>query len=187
MLDVKTTGMRELLTSLDRVSKSLPVEVYIALGKAGAKTQKTVVKEVGTELNIKQQRIRTGTSLKKYKEIPEVRVVLKKEGRIPLKEFGITHDKSKGGGVLAKISKTRGRKMYRPGFIIDKFGGHAFTRPNNGRKVAKLFGPSPWGIMVKNPEKIRAVRFTATDEVKKQMAERIRFLKLKKSGKLNWQ
>jgi hypothetical protein len=188
-MKIETRGMKELLASLDAVSENLPKDVYSALGAAGTKVRSAIAKEVTQEIRVKQKLVKENTSIIKRRENLTVTVKLKSSARIPLRDFnGLVYVRKRGGGVKAKINKAKGaKKLYRPGFLIAKFGNHAFTRPDNGRRIAKLKGPSPYGVIKKNDERRDNVVKVASDEIKKQMERRIRFVELKKAGGLNWQ
>jgi hypothetical protein len=47
--------------------------------------------------------------------------------------------------------------------------------------IQQLFGPSPWGVFVKK-NRTKAVVIDVNAELRHQLAERIRYLKLKQSG-----
>jgi hypothetical protein len=184
---LKTQGFKEALAALGAVADNLPQEVYISLSKAAGKVRSELAKEINKELNVKRKEITENIKILKNRHLLSARVVLYKTSRIPLKRFGVKEKKGKGGGVESKISKKKGKKLYRPGFLIAKAGNHAFTRPNNGRKIAKLHGPSPWGVVIKSPDMIDNIVVVSDVLIKKEMAERVRYLTLKNAGKLNWQ
>jgi hypothetical protein len=57
-----------------------------------------------------------------------------------------------------------------------------FKRVGEGRlPIIQLFGPSPWGVSIKNNLKKPTVKATKIELIK-QIERRIRFLKLKQSG-----
>ena len=197
-MQIRTEGLKELLASLDNVSDNLAKEVYIALGKAGDKTRSGIAKTVAQSINVKQKTVRKHTEIKKNRRLLTVTISLNKSGRIPLRDFGAkkaTPKKQKGSkgkkiseGVTAKIPKKGGRKTYKGAFEIKKFGNHVFSRrEGHGRKLFKLHGPSPWGVLIKNKDKIALVVEIGRAEIRKQLAERVRYIELKKAGKLNWQ
>jgi hypothetical protein len=184
-MQIRTEGLKELLASLDNVSDNLAKEAYTALGKAGNKTRSGIAKTVSQTINVKQKAIRKQTAIKKNRRMLTVTVSLNKSARIPLKEFSAKQTKP---GVTAKIPKKGGRKTYTGAFQITKFGNHVFSRrEGQGRKLFKLHGPSPWGVLIKNKDKIALVVEIGRAEIRKQLAERIRYVELKKAGKLNWQ
>jgi hypothetical protein len=71
------------------------------------------------------------------------------------------------------------------------FGGNVYTRSQDGKgprgPILKLKTGSPWGVIVKSSAKRDRITEEASEEIKKQIVRRIRFIELKNAGKLNWQ
>lgn len=115
-------------------------------------------------------------------------VGIKKEGRIPLKEFGAKQNQK---GVSYKISKEAGRKTVAGAFqgpspkrIKISWRGNVFKRVGKARlPIVKLYGPSIWGAFVIGNH-VAPTQIEATQELGKQVERRIRFLELKLAGKL---
>ena len=184
-LSVQETGLQELLKGLSNAAKNIPRELYTVLNKAGSKTKIAMAREVGQEITAKAKSIKEQIKIHKDRHNMAVTVSLYKSGRIPLRDFGAKNTKK---GVTAKISKTAGKKIYPNSFIITKFGNHVFNRVGKERfPLLKPRGPSPWGVLVKNPEKITAIVIVSRVAVVRALSDRIRYLELKKSGGLNWQ
>lgn len=183
-LSIRTKGFKEALAALGAVADNLPQEVYISLDKAGRKVQREVVDIIYRELNTTKKVIKKQTRVVKNRTLLTARVLIYESARIPLRDFKAKQNKK---GVTAKISRRKPKKLYRPGFIIQKFGKHAFTRPNNGRKISKLKGASPWGVLIKNPDKINEIVFASDQLIRAELLERVRYLNMKKEKKLNWQ
>lgn len=77
-------------------------------------------------------------------------VVLEKKDRIPLKDFGARQTKS---GVTYRIVRGGGKDKIADAFgpNIPRLGGHVYRRKGAARlPIVKLFGPSAWGVFVKN-------------------------------------
>lgn len=91
------------------------------------------------------------------------------------------------GGVRAKISHKKGEKIYESGFIIKKFGDHAFARKGKDRELKRLKGPSAWGVLIKNQPYVIGIVDVARKEILNQFQRRVRYLEMKKDNKLNWQ
>ena len=186
-MKIKTVGMNELLAGLASATNNLPQQVNIALGQASNKVKSAVAKEIGKELNTPQKNIKKQITRKTDRTRLTATVSTKASGRIPLRDFQAKQTKA---GVSAKVSKRRGKKTYTGNvFIIDKFGKHVFTRgrdPKN-RKISKMRGVSPYGVMKKNMQTMGDVVAFAQQEIRTAMIKRIRFLELKKAGGLNWQ
>lgn len=182
---IKTTGMRELLAELGSISENLPKEAYAALSEAAKKTKSKLVKVVAGELNVKQKIIRQKVVTINNRRATSVTVKLMESARIPLRDFSAS--KNKKGFVTAKISRREKRKVYDKAFVINKFGDHVFVRNGKDRKIYKLHGASPWGVLVKDEDKVQIILEAATDLIEKEMAERIRVVNLRNDKKLNWQ
>ena len=168
-----------LIVELDRVVKNLKKELRIVSWKAANKGESLIAKEVTKELNTAQRNVKAQITRKRVSSSTGSKLILAKSARIPLRDFKARQIKS---GVSYKISKTRGRKRIPGAFIIKKFGGHVFKRENNDRgSIYKPAGVSPWGIFVVNKLQ-RQVTPKINQEVHKQLAERLRYQTLKKSG-----
>jgi len=178
----------ELRKLLDGNAKKLKREIAIAVNKTSKKTQSAIAKDIGKEIATAQKNIKKTIGIRKKatKTDPVAVVVQSKTRRLSLREFGA---RQTGKGVSYKVSKTAGRKVIpgafqgpRPGVIKTSWRGHAFKRAGKTRlPIIKLMGPSPWGVFVKKKLK-KPVQIDAKEELRKQIIERIRFLKVKKSG-----
>jgi len=184
MIKVESRGLDELIGSLNAVSENLAKETYAALGKAGNKTARAMTQQVTAELNVAAKVVRSKIKIRKQRENLKVTCSLAKSWRIPLRDFKARETKK---GVSARIEKKKGVTHYPGAFIVKKFGGQVYTRPESGVRgpILKMKGASPFGSLVKRS--LSRVVEISTEEVKKQLAERIRYLNLKKSGGLNWQ
>lgn len=115
-------------------------------------------------------------------------VGIKKDGRIPLKEFNAKQNKK---GVSYKISKEAGTKTIAGAFQGPKPNQRKISWQNNVFKrvgkarlpIVKLYGPSIWGVFVIGNH-VDPTQKEATEELGKQVERRIRFLELKLAGKL---
>ena len=176
-------SIRELQRELVEWGKRLRKELAIATNKAAKKTQRSIAKQIVQELAVTQKVVRDKTRVAKKAKatdpMPTAVIVLQQTNRIPLKEFRPRQTKK---GVTYKVSKTKGRKTIPGGFIVDAYGGHVYKRPNAARATGKRKkGPSPWGVFVKRGLRIPTI-VSAKKELRKQILERVRFLKLKRSG-----
>jgi hypothetical protein len=188
MISTKAQGFSELIESLHNVAANLAPEVYAALGKAGNKTKSLMAKVVVKELNVKEKIVKQNIKLTKNRELLSVTSSMGKSNRIAMQNFNGGAKQTKTG-VKAKISKTKGAKTYTSAFTNAKLHGNVFKRKGKKRfpLTNRLRGPSPWGVLSQHPDKVAEITAGATEEVRKQLAERIRYLNLKKSGGLNWQ
>jgi hypothetical protein len=184
MIALKEKGLSELIESLNNVAENLAKETYTALSKAGSKTARAMTQEVTAELNVAAKVVRSKIKIKKQRENLTVTASLAKSWRIPLRDFKARETKK---GVSARLEKKKGVTHYPGAFIVKKFGGQVYTRPESGARgpILKMKGASPFGSLVKRS--LNKVVEISTEEVRKQLAERIRYLNLKKSGGLNWQ
>jgi hypothetical protein len=173
---------------IEGTGRKLRTELAIAVNATAAKGKRIVAKEIGNELATAQKNIakEIGTGRKANAVNISSVVEVKKTGRIPLRDFGARQTKK---GVSAKVSKSKGRKMYdgafqgpRPGLINARWRGRVFRRLGKTRlRIAQLMGPSAWGVFVVG-KKIGPSAKQTQDELKKQVDRRIRFILLKQSG-----
>lgn len=163
---------------LAKVVSNLPKEMRIVSWKTAKKTKSLIAKSITQELATPQKVVRS--KLTQVRSGPTgAEVTLKKTARISLRDFGARQTKK---GVSYKVSKTKGRKTIASAFIIKKFGGHVFKRVSKVRTShTQRYGPSPWGVFVKK-QKDNQVMPKVELELHKQLAERLRYQKLKQSG-----
>ena len=175
--------------ALDGADKKIRKQLAIALNKTAKKALAQLAKEDAKELATTQKVIKATMKVASKATAtgnPTSVIEQKKTGRISLREFKARQTKA---GTTYKTSKTGGRKTVlgafqgpRPGVINVRTRGHVFKRKGKERlPIVKLFGPSPWGVTVKNKLTKPVVKF-AKSQLKKEIAERTRFLNLKKSG-----
>jgi hypothetical protein len=133
------------------------------------------------------------TTTRPTKAAPVSRITLKKRSRIPLKRFSLrqkyTRKDRKTGkrynlGVTYRISKSGGRKWIKNAFGADRgvwqtLGGHGYVRLGASRfPIAKLHGPSPWGVFLKAGLLTQWKNYAA-GRMRKNLDDQIRFLLLK--------
>lgn len=174
--------------SLGAKAKKLPIELKIAVNATAKKTKTQVSKQIRTELAAPAKAVNKTITIdsKATNQTARALVVVKKTKRIPLRDFGARQNK---GGVSFRTSKTKGRKTVtgafqgpKPGVMKASWRGRVFKRVGESRlPIVQLYGPSPWGVVVKNKMKPQAVK-EANKELRKQIARRIRFQNLKASG-----
>lgn len=172
-----------MVKDLEALVKNLPREMSIVSGKTARRGKSIIAKEVATELAVPQKVIRAQVTSRKVGKTGAA-THLSKSKRIPLRDFKARQTKK---GVSYKISKTGGRRMIagafqgpRPG--QHQWSGRVFIRKGKKRlPIQQLFGPSPWGVFVKK-KKDRATKQKLHAELRKQIAERLRYRKLKASG-----
>jgi len=185
MTALVTMDATSLIKGLTNLADNLSKELGVVAWKTGQKVKSTVAKEITKELNVKQSVVKAQVTIDR-KQPSAVVVKVKKTKRIPLKEFKAKQTKK---GVTYKISKTKGRKLLpggfqgpRPGVQNVKWKGRVFKRVVKARlPIRQVYGVSPYGVFVKN-DLMLIVLMVARIELEKQLAERIRYLHLKKSG-----
>ena len=173
------------IKALSKLVKNLSKEIQIVNGKTVKRGKSIAAKEVTQAVSIPQKVVRKYVKSELVGDRSAV-LSLEKSKRISLKEFGA---RQTGKGVTYKIDKTGGRKTVVGSFVGPRVGltsvklrGHVFKRKGKSRlPVVKLHGPSPWGVIKKN-KRVLAVKKKLQEELKKQMAERLRYQKLKASG-----
>lgn len=183
-VEVQDNALTELKAAIDGMGRGLSRELATAVNKAATKTQTAVSREVRTRLVIKAKDLKANLrKLRATKTNPSATVSLFRTDRIPLKRFGARQIKK---GVSYKIDKIEGRKVALGAFgpNIPRLGHHAFKRTGKARKpIVKLHGPSAYGVFLIHDMDTR-VSHTATAILDKEIRERVRFLLLKKFGRI---
>ena len=195
LIDIDPAQLRELESTLQGSLKMLPRQVSTAINKTRTRAASIMAKSVVKELAVKQRAVKDVID-QGQRSTPKTlrsKLTLMAGERLPLKEFKPRQTRR---GVTYKISKTKGRKTVKGGFIVNSLGSHVFARSGPKRRVRsgrnkglmkqpiyKKYGVSPWGVYVKqdvDPD----VRRQINEELRKQIAERIRFLRLKQQGQI---
>lgn len=190
MIDITVKGLDDLIKAIENVKTNLSKEIGIAVWRATKRSEKQAVRVVQQELATNQAAIKETITSERHGETGAV-LTVHKTRRIPLKDFGA---KQNSVGVTYKISKTRGRKTLRggfqgpsPGVLKASWKGNAFKRVGRARlPIVKLKGPSPWGVFRKRGG-TGVVAVHLEQELAKEIAERVRFNKLKAAGGLRGQ
>lgn len=173
--------MGELEAALgDAGPKKLRQQIAIALNQTAKKTERALAKEIAKELVLSQKEIKTTIKQdrKATREVLATNVVQKESDRIPLKRFKARQNKT---GVRYRISKKTGGKTIKSAFIAETLGSHAYKRAGKKRlPIKKLWGPSPWGVTVKNNLDRVVMDRDIEPELIKQIDRRIRAINFKK-------
>lgn len=182
---------KQLLSVLKGNTKELRRQVSIAVNAASKPVKRDLSNIIRQEIIIKADVAKNASNIRKMASITSLRseVEVKKQKRFSLKEFKPKQNKK---GVTYRISREQGRKVIpkafmgpRPGSTAMRLRGHVFARKGKSRlPLVQMFGPSPWGVVAKHPEKVAKVAKAARIELAKQIRRRIRFLELKAAGKL---
>lgn len=165
----------------DAGPKKLRQQVAIALNQTAKKTETLLAKEVAKELVLTQKEIKKDIKQQRRAnpEVLATNVVQKETARISLKSYKARQNKS---GVRYRISKKSGGKTVKSAFIANTLGSHAFKRTGKKRlPIQKLYGPSPWGVTVKNNLDKLIIDRDIEPELLKQIDRRIRAINFKKT------
>lgn len=179
------SNIPDVVKTLNKVTDNLPKQLGIATGKATRRGRSIIAKDVTKTIAVKQKTVRQYVKFRKSGKVRH-ELTLKKSSRIPLRDFGARQTKR---GVTYKINKQSGRQTAvgafmgpKPGVQFTKFKGRVFRRTGKQRlPITQLMGISPWGYVVKG-RRIDPIGKQLKQELIKQAYERVRYLKLKKSG-----
>jgi hypothetical protein len=191
-MTVKDRGVRKLLDSVSGDVRKLKRELATAVRATAKNTKSQMAKAVAKELRATQKVIKSTLkdTVKPSATIPTAEITLRPSKRIPLRDFGARQG---ARGVSYRISKEGKRGFVdgafqgpKPGAIKASWKGRVFKREGAKVKMSKgryagkmrqplvqLFGPSPWGVFVKNDMKPEVNRDTQAYLIK-QIERRIR-------------
>lgn len=179
--------------TLDKQSLAAVSEVISNLGFSAARELKTAVSKTSKKTKLESARRlkfvlpaptrvlkKAIISGKSRNEGLSQEVVLWQGHPIPLKHLGARQTRK---GVTYKSGL--GQKGFaQSAFTVDRFGRNVFKRSGKSRvPIDKLYGPSP-GEMYESGGVAKKAIEVATQELPKQIKERVRFLTLKAQGKL---
>ena len=173
-----------LVQSLQNVTTNLTKQLKIVSSKTATFSKSQIAKKVSDSVKITQKVIKKHLTLSNVGPIGK-QVDLEKSKRIALRHFGARQNKR---GVSYRISKRGKRGFIKSAFIgKGKLNGKVFIREHlvNPRSKIRVAGkgPSPWGVMSKRGQiRLKQVAKLSQVRLEKEMADRIRYLKLKKSG-----
>jgi len=192
-LRAKLQGEKRLARLLKGNAKQVRREMKIAVNATARQTVGIWAKAISKEIAV-TQRVVKGT-IKVTKKADErwitSTVTQRKEwNRIPLKQF---NPKQTSAGVSYKVSRYGGKGFLPSGFIVQSLGGHVFKRDGpkvkmtkgksvgkRKQRIFKQYGPSPWGVSIKNDLK-QPVSAESRKILIKQIDRRIRAV-LKRQG-----
>lgn len=183
-LKMKITSKVEsaLLNIVDGEIAGFKKQLAIAVGKTAKKTESHMAKQVVKTINVAQKSVKNLLAIKKSPSTASATVELSKSRRLYLKDFRPTQTKK---GVTYRISKMqKGRNRIPNAFIVPKFDGQVFVRDGKSRgPIKRKRGPSPYGVFTLNGYE-KPTKQQALEELRKQVLDRVRFLKLKREGKI---
>lgn len=162
---VRDQGVQRLLQSVKGDVRKLKSGLAVAVNATARQSVGIWAKAITKKIVVTQTAVRKTIKVVKKAEASErwinSTVTQRKEwNRIPLKQF---KPKQTSAGVSYKISRYGGKGFLPSGFIVKSLGNHVFKRDgpkikmtkgvNTGQRKQRIFkqyGPSPWGVTVKN-------------------------------------
>lgn len=188
-VSITSTGVGELVQQLGAVAKNIRKEIGVATWAAQKKGKRLIAREVVKEINLPQKTVMKAIVGKRFSD-GSAMVMLSKERRLSLKHFKPKQNKV---GVTVKVNRNRTTVIPhafmgpRPGAIARKLHGHVAVRSGSSRKPLRfLKGISPYGFVKKS-----GLVMPISDQIQAfflaELQDRLRYLKLKASGGLNFQ
>lgn len=181
-ISVDSASAASLKAALKDTTRSIKKELRIAVNATAKKSKSITNKIIRSELaNVPAKAINFTMKVHLSENANDLSAVLelKKTDRISLRNFAARQTKA---GVSYQISKTQGRKTVNGAFISRKLYGQVFVRTSKERlPILKLWGLSPWGVMVVG-KKLGPSKKETQAELEKQIQRRVRFITLKKAG-----
>jgi len=191
-LSARARGQKRLAKLLNGNAKKARQQMKIAVNATAKQTVGIWAKAISKEIAVTQAAVKGTIKITRKADerwISSTVTQQKKWNRIPLKQFKPKQD---AAGVSYTIK--RGSKGFLPsGFIVKSLGNHVFKRDGPkikltqgkkkgslGQRIFKQYGPSPWGVSIKNNLK-QPVRAESKKILIKQIDRRIRAV-LKKQG-----
>ncbi len=192
MIKIKSTGLRALRNQLAAMPVDVPKEMRIAAWKAQKRGRSEVAKRLSKVIKQPAKRLKGASYAKMLPKDQGFIFVIRAAFKIAMKAFKPRHLKN---GVQVNVLKTESRErrhLYtraflggKPGKPSPKLNGNPMQRTGDERYPIKRV---PAAVVV---TEIRGVigltgglMHILQDEYRKQVQERIRFLKLKLAGKL---
>jgi hypothetical protein len=191
-ITMQTAQIKRLLDAVDGDVKNLKKQLVTAVRATGRYTVSQMAKSVYDEINATQKVIKKSIKIKAEPtpERPRAVIEMKKEARIPLRDFKARQTAGKkatkkkaavGGGVTYRIKRggkagfvAGGFQGPKPGAMNAKWKGRVFKRVGKARlPIVQLFGPSPWGVFVKK-KKAEPISEEAERRLVNEIARRVR-------------
>jgi hypothetical protein len=184
-ISIDQTAMNRLKATVSELGLNLKKEFGASVNKVAKKVAFEASKEIGKELAVKPRKLLkkvVNTGKKATADYPFAIVYLNQGYPFPLKYFGAKQTKK---GVTYKLKPTYNRNIARDMFIVKQYGGHVYRRQNATERypLRRVFGPKPGDVYEATnlPDKMAKV---ATEQLTKQLNERVRYLTQRAQGKL---
>jgi hypothetical protein len=178
-IEIDARQLAQLTKATENARKSLPRELSAAINEAAKRTNLGIQRQITKKTTVKAAAARKQIKIVKRSSPATLsaHVSLKPSRRIPLRDFAASQKKSgvsyrieKGGKKATVLGAFQGPK---PGAVNTKWRGRVFKRVGQARlPIVQLFGPSPWGVFVKNkmsPAQVKDIEA----ELKYQIERRI--------------
>ena len=188
MIDMKVTGIKELVKACEGTSRKMPKELAIAVNATTKKVRSEMSKQLRGEFSVKAADLKPILAVKGRATPTKIgsMVQLDATKRMSLKSF---RPRQTRAGTAYTISKKSGRKTApgafmgpRPGAMAIRLRGHVYARLGASRyPIVQLKGPSPGGVYIKQRMRPKTVS-VGSAELSKQIDRRVRFILLKKQG-----
>lgn len=178
--------LRALFRNLRGIKGGMSQAAATAANATAKKLKVQISRKIRDRIAIKKQDVDPHIHIERASRSqpnPKATVTLSKTARLPLRDFGARQTSK---GVTYKIEKGGQRKLARSAFgpKISRLGYHVFRRVGRQRlPIMKLRGPSPWGVFVK-AGLLGETIMEARAEMDRQLVRAVRFLVLRKSGKI---
>jgi hypothetical protein len=192
-LSVTARGEKRLAKLLKGNGKQVRREMKIAVNTTAKQTVGIWAKAISKEIAVTQKVVKGTIKVTKRADerwITSTVTQRKEWNRIPFKQF---NPKQTSAGVSYKVSRYGGKGFLPSGFIVQSLGGHVFKRDGpfvkmtkgksigqKKQRIFKQYGPSPWGVSIKNNLK-KPVSAESRKILIKQIDRRIRAV-LKRQG-----
>lgn len=188
-ISVTSVGVSEVVRALDSVAKNIRKEIGAATWETQRKGKRLIAQEVVKEINLPQKTVMKAIVGKRFGD-GSATVSLSKERRLSLKHFKPKQNKA---GVTVKINRNKATLIKgafmgpRPGVLAMKLKGHVAVRSGSDRKPLRFpKGISPYGF-IKKSGRVQPIGDQLQAVFLKELKDRLRYLKLKAAGGLNFQ
>lgn len=169
--------------SASKVKSELRIAINETLKATGTQVARIVTEELTAKVSVVKKAVRPRRA--KNTELKAI-LTVKKEKKLPLKEFQARHIKK---GVSYKINKREGTKLLpgafqggKPGKKTARWSKNVMMRVGASKTPIQVkYGVSPWGVYVKKNKDVQ-VRWDARKRLRKEIDERIRVQMLRQSG-----
>lgn len=200
MIEIRAEGnMDKLVADLGRVADNITKQIGIVSWRTARRGKSIIAKDVASQIKVNQADVKK--LIRETRGDAESSVALKKTSRMPLKRFGPRQTKA---GVTYRIEESGKRQLLqgafmgpKPGVLAPNLHGHVWIRKGylppgasgprfrgGKRQREQIYiprGPSPYGVVLKGERKYPIAK-EIRQELSKQLAKQIRYLRLKQSG-----